>query len=419
MGFKITRSQRLSAVIGISSVFFVAEISSKDALLFFFLPFLRFLVFAPCCLRIVGFYTHSLALIADAFHYLNDLIGFIVALVALRVGYLDSSQRLHKRLTDDAPKSLSFGWQRAQLLGAFFNGALLFALGISVFLQSIERFISMQCCAIFLHGAWAEHDHGHGHHGHSAGPLSPIPHSSYESDISEHHNHKHQMHGTQPTSLGHDLGMLGVLLHVVSDAANNLGVMAAALVIWLAHYEGRHKYGDRHDDYAVFTSSRYLDLVLDCVVTQLRLCIVRRSGLILLESAPNGLDPADVKHDLEKARTNASGATSREAILVPGVLAIHELHIWRLNQNKTLASVHVVVSDPSVTNFAKTTKTINECFHAYGIHSATLQPETCSMAEVICTEHESVETVQELRKRSLEKCQMMCGTLCEELTCCG
>ncbi|KAE8334440.1 hypothetical protein BDV24DRAFT_172558 [Aspergillus arachidicola] len=414
---------RLSAVIGISSVFFVAEISSKDALLFFFLPFLRFLVFAHCCLRIVGFYTHSLALIADAFHYLNDLIGFIVALVALRVQCLDSSQILHRRLTDDAPKSLSFGWQRAQLLGAFFNGALLFALGISVFLQSIERFISLQyvenpklmfimgavglglnlISAIFLH----EHDHGHGHHGHSAAPLSPIPHSSVESDISEHHNHKHQLHGTQSTSLGHDLGMLGVLLHVVSDAANNLGVMAAAL------------YGDRHDDYAVFTSSRYLDLVLDCVVAQLRLCIVRRSGLILLESAPSGLDPADVKHDLEKARTNASGAASGEAILVPGVLAIHELHIWRLNQNKTLASVHVVVSDPSVTNFAKTTKTINECFHAYGIHSATLQPETCPMAEVICTEHESVETVQELRKRSLEKCQMMCGTLCEELTCCG
>ncbi|KAF7626973.1 hypothetical protein AFLA_012915 [Aspergillus flavus NRRL3357] len=388
MGFKITRSQRLSAVIGISSVFFVAEISSKDALLFFFLPFLRFWF---------GFYTHSLALIADAFHYLNDLIGFIVALVALRVSE-----------TDDAPKSLSFGWQRAQLLGAFFNGALLFALGISVFLQSIERFISMQyvenpklmfimgavglglnlISAIFLH----EHDHGHGHHEHSAGPLSPIPHSSYESDISEHHNHKHQMHGTQPTSLGHDLGMLGVLLHVVSDAANNLGVMAAALVIWLAHYEGRY-YAD---------PGTSMGIAMMIMLSSLPL--VRRSGLILLESAPNGLDPADVKHDLEK---------------VPGVLAIHELHIWRLNQNKTLASVHVVVSDPSVTNFAKTTKTINECFHAYGIHSATLQPETCSMAEVICTEHESVETVQELRKRSLEKCQMMCGTLCEELTCCG
>ncbi|KAE8397205.1 cation diffusion facilitator family metal ion transporter [Aspergillus pseudonomiae] len=372
MGFKITRSQRLSAVIGISTVFFVAEIS-------------------------IGFYTHSLALVADAFHYLNDLIGFIVALVALRVSE-----------TNDAPKSLSFGWQRAQLLGAFFNGALLFALGISVFLQSIERFISLQyvenpklmfmmgavglglnlISAIFLH----EHDHGHGHHGHSAAPLSPIPPTSHESDISEHRNHKHQLHGTQPTSLGHDLGMLGVLLHVVSDAANNLGVMTAALVIWLAHYEGRY-YAD---------PGTSMGIAMMIMLSSLPL--VRRSGLILLESAPNGLDPADVKHDLEK---------------VPGVLAIHELHIWRLNQHKTLASVHVVVSDPSVENFAKTTKTMNECFHAYGIHSATLQPEMCPLVEAISTEHESAETMQELRKRSLEKCQVLCGTLCEELTCCG
>lgn len=34
--------------------------------------------------------------------------------------------------------------------------------------------------------------------------------------------------------------MMGVLVHVLGDAANNLGVMAAALVIWLTHYEGRY-----------------------------------------------------------------------------------------------------------------------------------------------------------------------------------
>lgn len=33
--------------------------------------------------------------------------------------------------------------------------------------------------------------------------------------------------------------MMGVLIHVVGDAGNNLGVMAAALVTWLAHYGGR------------------------------------------------------------------------------------------------------------------------------------------------------------------------------------
>ncbi|KAK5673661.1 hypothetical protein LTS12_029814, partial [Elasticomyces elasticus] len=80
-----------------------------------------------------GFYTHSLALVADAFHYLNDLVGFIVALAAVRVSE-----------SDNPPKSLTFGWQRSQLLGAFFNGVLLLGLGISIFLQSIERFVSLR-----------------------------------------------------------------------------------------------------------------------------------------------------------------------------------------------------------------------------------------------------------------------------------
>lgn len=45
---------------------------------------------------------------------------------------------------ENTKKELSFGWQRAQLLGAFFNGVFLFGLGISIFLQSIERFVSLQ-----------------------------------------------------------------------------------------------------------------------------------------------------------------------------------------------------------------------------------------------------------------------------------
>ncbi|KAJ5311326.1 hypothetical protein N7476_007186 [Penicillium atrosanguineum] len=59
-------------------------------------------------------------------------------------------------------------------------------------------------------------DHGNGHsHGHSHG-----------------HGQGGHDHG--------DLGMMGVLVHVLCDAANNLGVMAAALVIWLAKYDGRY-----------------------------------------------------------------------------------------------------------------------------------------------------------------------------------
>jgi len=104
----LTPSQKLIIVICLSLAFFIAEIS-------------------------VGFRTSSLALIADAFHYLNDLISFVVALVALKL-----SQRRR------APASLTFGWQRARVLGAFYNAVFLLALGLSIFLQSIERFIHIE-----------------------------------------------------------------------------------------------------------------------------------------------------------------------------------------------------------------------------------------------------------------------------------
>lgn len=52
--------------------------------------------------------------------------------------------------------------------------------------------------------------------------------------------HKDHRHGQQqPEKNGHDLGMLGVLIHVIGDAMNNLGVIISALVIWLANYGGR------------------------------------------------------------------------------------------------------------------------------------------------------------------------------------
>ncbi|KAJ9222387.1 hypothetical protein DTO027B5_2536 [Paecilomyces variotii] len=264
---KMSRSHRLILVIGVSLSFFIIEIS-------------------------VGFYTHSVALIADAFHYLNDLVGFIVALTALKI----SSK-------SDLPKGLSFGWQRAQLLGAFFNGVFLLALGISILLQSLQRFISLQrvqnpklilivgcvglglnlISASFLH----EHDHG----------LSSSPQAAediiyeegqydLESIKPEHHEHRH--HTVQLGSHGHDLGTMGVLIHILGDAVNNVGVIISALVIWLTHYDTRY-----YADPAVGMGIAFMILISS-------ISLMRHSGLILLESVPTGVDLEDVQHDLEK-----------------------------------------------------------------------------------------------------------------------
>jgi zinc transporter 1 len=373
--FHVSRKNRLRAVIAISVTFFLAEIST-------------------------GFYTKSLALVADAFHYLTDLIGFIVALVAV-----------HMQERKNAPVALSFGWARASLLGAFFNGVFLLALGLSIFLQSIERFVDIKevenpkivlivgcvglalnlISGIFLH----EHDHGDGHghghgHGHAHEHSSEHTHShdeetahSHELSSTEHSEHEH--HKLLDSKPHRDLGMLGALIHVLGDAFNNIGVIISALVIWLTDSPKR------------FYIDPAISLYIALMILGTAIPLTRRSGTILLEAAPEGVILENVKKDLES---------------IPGVIAVHELHVWRLNQTKSLASAHVVVRDTDVKEFMGRAKVISECLHAYGIHSATLQPELAD-GEDIRREGDMQEEM------GSGKCKLTCGTLCEPLKCCN
>ncbi|KAI1098308.1 cation efflux protein [Jackrogersella minutella] len=432
--FELSSKQKLIAIIVISFSFFVAEL-------------------------VVAFYTKSLALLADAFHYMNDLIAYIVSLAAIII----SDSRV-------PPQNLSFGWARAQLLGAFFNGVFLLALGISIFLQSIERFISIErienpelvlimgCVGLALNLISATllhefHDHGHGHghgHGHAHSHLE-------ENSIAEHghdhdHNHSHvnieaglhvsgssgeDQDGVPLTpigahaehrhtivnlqSSGHDLGMMGVLLHVIGDACNNVGVIIAALVIWLTSSEARF-YAD---------PGISMGIALMILVTSIPL--IKNSGKILIQSSPQGVHVDDVRHDLEK---------------IPGIESVHELHIWRLNQKKSIATAHIVVSNNEMSDFMDRARTISECLHAWGIHSATLQPElatptTASSLTIVENTNDNddrtstdntivnptftaVGTVSSsstsIRRRRTEiaaPCQIVCGNLCESLTCCN
>ncbi|CAG8169199.1 unnamed protein product [Penicillium olsonii] len=319
--------------------------------------------------NIVGFYTGSLALVADAFHYLSDIVGFIIALVAAIIAGRDKS-----------PTPLTFGWQRAQLLGAFFNGVLLFGLGISIFLQSIERFISLER---------VENPKLHLTHKHHTNAIALKPREKF------------------------DLALMGVLIHIMGDCANNVGVIISGLVIWLAKYGGRF-YVDPAVSMAIaimiFVSSLPLGrtpkiylvfLISPPALRSLNHRPVKRSGMILLQSAPQGVEHDDVKHDLEQ---------------ITGIVAVHELHIWRLNQKKSLASAHLVLDGTAEEqDFNKLAKTVNECFHAYGIHSVTLQPEMLpgrkgnEKAKIAShTSGEGIET----------HCQLVCGKLCEYLSCC-
>ncbi|GAB1318992.1 Cation efflux protein [Madurella fahalii] len=375
MAFKLSDRQRLSVAIAISFSFFACELA-------------------------VAFKTRSLALMADAFHYLNDLIGFVVTLAAIII-----SERAQ------FPQDLSFGWQRARLLGAFFNGAFLLALGISIFLQSAERFISIQevddvklvlimgsvglllnlVSAAFLHEY--HHHHHHHHHHHGSDPEGETSRGSEGKSITTtdtHLEHRHAAKGAMEGPM-RDLAMLGAMLHVVGDALNNLAVIIAAAVIWFTISPAR------------FYADPAVSMAISIMILLSAMPLVKQSGEILLQSAPRGVDLADIKHDIEK---------------ISGVESVHELHVWRLDQKKAIASAHVIVSDPDVASFMEKAKTISECLHAYGIHSTTLQPEI--VEGPLVAPNASTAGLEGAEGRRVPPCQMMCGKgMCENLTCCS
>lgn len=89
---------------------------------------------------------------------------------------------------------------------------------------------------------------------------------------------------------GRDLGMLGVLIHVIGDAINNIGVIIAAVIIWQTRGEARF--------YADPAASMFIAIMI--FISSIPL--TKNSGAILLESAPRGVEIDDVKHDLEQVR---------------------------------------------------------------------------------------------------------------------
>jgi zinc transporter 1 len=116
---------------------------------------------------------------------------------------------------------------------------------------------------------------------------------------------------------------------------------------------------------------------------------------------------------------------------VPGIESIHELHVWRLDQKKAIATAHVVVSDQSVSEFMEKAKTVSECLHAYGIHSATIQPELAVTTPPSETEalvsSSTLDVSGVVRRRQLQRdgssmgaCHLPCGKgICENLVCCS
>jgi cobalt-zinc-cadmium efflux system protein len=217
----------------------------------------------------------SLALLADAAHMLTDVAGLTLGLIAAA-------------LARRPPTSVrTWGYRRAEILGAAAQAALLLAVGVYVLVEGVQRLFSppeVGSTAMFVFGLV-------GLVGNIVG-LALL--SSARAD---------------------NMNMRAAFLEVLNDALGSVAVLVAAIVIattgWL-----------RADAVA--------SLVIGVLIVPRTLRLLRDTAHVLLESTPPGLDL-----DAVRARL----------LSVEHVHEVHDLHATQVATGLPVLTVHAVVDD--------------------------------------------------------------------------
>lgn len=141
-------------------------------------------------------------------------------------------------------------------------------------------------------------------------------------------------------------------LEVGMDAAGSVSVILSAIVLLTTGWAG---------------VDIIASLLIAAMVAPRALMLMRHVVSILLESAPRGIDTRGIEQDAKR---------------VPGVVALHDLHVWALTPSFLALSAHVEVDslDACGVPIAELTRIIRE---EHGIIHVTLQPETHELHETL------------------------------------
>lgn len=146
------------------------------------------------------------------------------------------------------------------------------------------------------------------------------------------------------SSRRHDLNARGAFLHMAADAAVSLGVVASGAAI-------------------LATGWTWLDPAVSLVIAVVILAgtwnLLREALDLAMDAVPAGIDPEAVAAYL--------GA-------LPGVVAVHDLHVWGMSTTETALTAHLVKPDPADDD-ALVARATTDLHERFGIAHVTLQWE--------------------------------------------
>jgi len=257
-----------------------------------------------------GIWTGSLALLSDAGHMLSDVGALAIAWLASRLAHRGASTRR------------TYGYGRAEILGALTNGLTLWLVVGAIFLESFKRLKSPPAVLSGMMLIVA---------------LAGLAVNIACTTMLYHHR-------------SHDLNLRGAFLHLLADSFSSIGVVVAGLVMWRYHW---------------YLADPLASILIGVLILIGSWGLIRDSINILLEGTPSHLDIEQVRSQLET---------------IEGVEKCHDLHIWMIGSGEAILTAHLTASRD-----ADRTKLLREATHLlsslYKIGHVTIQVEKEAMPE--------------------------------------
>ncbi|KAE8740003.1 hypothetical protein FOCC_FOCC014519 [Frankliniella occidentalis] len=309
-----------------------------------------------------GHFAGSVAIMTDAAHLLSDLVGLLVSLLAIWLGQRPST------------KNLTFGFHRAEVLGALFSIFVIWILtGIFVYIAILrlvndvidirpDRMMAVAAggiviniiMGVVLHGGCQQigghHSHGFGHQGHSHGFTNNHVGSDLN-QISPCLHRTNMNHSEEQLEVNHihskrtNINVRAAAIHVLGDLIQSIGVFIAAVVI---------KFNP-----AAKIADPICTFLFAVVVLGTTVPLLKDAGFILLEGFPQTISYSQVLTVLKD---------------IPGVRHVHSLHVWSLTAGKHALAVHLAV-DSSTDRDVITSKARHILQTKFGIAFSTIQTE--------------------------------------------
>lgn len=248
---------------------------------------------------IVGYWSGSMALLADGWHMASHTLALSLSLV---VYYLYRHPRFRS--------SFTFGGGKILSLGGYTSSLLLLVIAGSMIVESVMRFYEVRnihyneaitvaivglvvnlVCAMIMHSKGEGHSHHHGHDHSHCKPNKLAPAHAH------HHDHNHGS-----AKAGHDHNHESAYVHILTDAMTSvLAIIALLLGQWR---------GWSWLDPAV-------GILGGIVVFKWSIGLIRQSGMDLLDAHDGSIDRESLIKKLEEDGSK-----------------VMDIHLWKLSPDQ-------------------------------------------------------------------------------------